>query len=492
MKLSKIFIAMFCASIITGCAGLGGKSMPDNIKNPLPEIYDKMVSEWKQQEPPITFIESNTGFLIQKRKQIPQEILDINLKNLSLYGETFEDLIFSLKGYGLNLYISEEAIGNISSSVLKLNTFNGNVGELFSIIEKVHNVSFNFQSDKNIILEQNSLFLSPVPQDEDAAKELVSTIESLGGKNVNYSLASGFMMYKASNTDYETIAEYLIHYYKNFATIKLQVAVITVTMSKDRNTGFDWGQLQASIGNLSLNKAVDSIGDAVGDVATTPLGSNLKDLTALGSITSESGGALLQKGDLDVKAVFNLLSKYGKTTATQSIFLETISGKKLELVNTKEVPYTSNINSSISSTNNTTNASGFNTASEQEGLNIKFSPYFNFTKNTVTMSLEMDLKTITGFKQLNAGNGNGTVEQPETQQQKFNSVVEIIPGSAHLVGGIMYELDKDNRENINFLDSFDTASQKTTKSNNALFILLRPTVTIYSDLDDVKGKNSEK
>lgn len=56
----------------------------------------------------------------------------------------------------------------------------------------------------------------------------------------------------------------------------------------------------------------------------------------------------------------------------------------------------------------------------------------------------------------------------------------------------MYELDKDNRENINFLDSFDTASQKTTKSNNALFILLRPTVTIYSDLDDVKGKNSEK
>ena len=51
------------------------------------------------------------------------------------------------------------------------------------------------------------------------------------------------------------------------------------------------------------------------------------------AINGSQFSLLAQKGDADIQAVFNLLSQYGETTASQSIFLETISGKELNLEN---------------------------------------------------------------------------------------------------------------------------------------------------------------
>lgn len=544
MKFIRSILAITTMSILSGCASMGGSEMPEKIKDPLPEQYEKRVEEWEKQELPITLINSNTNFVIEKRKEIPREILDKKIKNLTLENADYNDLAFALKAEGINLFIGEEITGvqntnqnNIQvqntnqnnvikqlsggnqvnnnqqtrtvqqasstmPKIMNINNFTGTIGELLDIIESMHNVSFNYKHSNTVFVEKTSLFLTATPQDEDTAKELVSSIESLGARDVTYSLSSGFMMYRATNREFEMIEEFFKHYYKNFATIKLQVSVITVDLKRDFNRGFDWSSLQASIGNLSLlnNSTLENIVNLGTDNNTNlnnntndddvnfgnDFGSNLRDLQTVGAINGDQFSFLAQKGDADIQAVFNLLSQYGETTASQSIFLETISGKELNLENTREVPFTSNINSNVTAIGQAGfNASGFSAQTEEEGMNVKFVPYFNFNKNTVTLAIELDLKTITGFKVLNAGNGNGTVEQPETQEQKFNSVVEIIPGSTHLVGGIIYELNSDSRNNLNFLDDFDTAGQEVSMSKNALFILLRPTVTIYSDLENI-------
>lgn len=547
MKFIRSILAVTTIGILSGCASMGGSEMPEKIKDPLPEQYEKRVEEWEKQELPITLINSDTNFVIEKRKEIPKRILDKKIKNLTLENADYNDLAFVLKAEGINLFIGEEISGTQNRNqggiqvqntnqnqvvnqliggnqtqsnqqnnrpvqqamsampkIININDFTGTVGELLDIIESMHNVSFNHKSSNTIFVEKTSLFLSATPQDEETAKELVSSIESLGAKEVTYSLSSGFMMYRATNREFEMIEEFFKHYYKNFATIKLQVSVITVDLKRDFNRGFDWSSLQASIGNLSLlnNSTLENIvnlGSNNNNTNTTTntntedevnygndFGSNLSDSEMVGAINGSQFSFLAQKGDADIQAVFNLLSQYGETTASQSIFLETISGKELNLENTREVPYTSNINSNVTAIGQAGfNASGFSAQTEEEGMNVKFVPYFNFNKNTVTLAIELDLKTITGFKVLNAGNGNGTVEQPETQEQKFNSVVEIIPGSTHLVGGIIYELNSDSRNNLNFLDDFDTAGQEVSMSKNALFILLRPTVTIYSDLENI-------
>jgi hypothetical protein len=527
MKFIRSILAVTTIAILSGCSSMGGSEMPKELKDPLPEQYERKVKEWEKQELPITLINSNTNFVIEKRKEIPERILDKKIKNLHLENADYNDLAFVLKAENINLFIGEEisgvqsnknniqkrAIGSNQSTIgnkttpqavstmpkiININNFTGTVGELLDIIESMHNVSFNYKSSNTIFVEKTSLFLTATPQDEDTAKELVSSIESLGAREVTYSLSSGFMMYRATNREFEMIEEFFKHYYKNFATIKLQVSVITVDLKRDFNRGFDWSSLQASIGNLSLlnNSTIENIvniGSDNNDNSSDSevsygnnLGSNLSDSKMLGAINGSQFSLLAQKGDADIQAVFNLLSQYGETTASQSIFLETISGKELNLENTREVPYTSNINSNVSGLGQSGfSASGFSAQTEKEGMNVKFVPYFNFNKNTVTLAIELDLKTITGFKQLNAGNGNGTVEQPETQEQKFNSVVEIIPGSTHLVGGIIYELNSDSRNNLNILDDYNTAGQEVSMSKNALFILLRPTVTIYSDLENI-------
>lgn len=490
MKIIKSTLAITIASILlSGCSSLGGTKMPEDIKDPFPEVYSEVVNDWEKREKPITKIKATTDFLITNINPIPKEIKDIKISNLSMYinnlsmyqkekGElaTFNDFVYFLKSYNVDIFIEDELLGEkkLKDQIIELNNYNGTLGDLIKIIEKVYNVSASYENN-TIILSAKSIYMSPIPQDNDSAKDLIKALESLGASNTSYSLSSGLVMYQASSREQENIAKYLKHFYKSFATIKLQAAIITVTLNKTFNTGFDWNSLQAAVGQLSLITPEETINDLTSTIAQKSFGN-------AANITGNNIEIRHSSTEADIKAVFNLLSQYGSTQAAQSIFLETISGKELELVNIKEVPYTSSINSNISSDTGSTNASGFATEIQEEGLNIKFSPFFNYVKNTVTLSLEMSLTSITGFKQLNAGNGNGTVEHPEIQKQKFNSVVEIQPGSAHLVGGIIYDLVKDNRENLNILDALgmETASKKYTKTKNALFIMLRPTVTIYT------------
>ena len=497
----RLIATTISAIILSGCTTTAKmpKETPDKYE--YPKIEENVVKEWELRQNPITYIDADVNFGIERRKVVPDNIREINIRGLSVKTDgTLKTLAKLLEQYGINVFISDPEIAEKS---FEMNNFNGNFGELIDLVEEAYDLSFNYSGKKNIVLKDKSIFIAPVPQDEDSASDLVSAIESLGASDTSFSLAGGFMIYQASNSTHEAIQEYLVNFYKNFAIIKLQVAVITVNIENEKNTGFDWSKLQALIGNSSLldvttaggaaqvtNNLINDFNDGDNGNGNNDGGNNNGDDSntrtdgkAVGINSEELKFAYLDNNS-DIQGAFNLLNTYGATNATQSIFLETISGKELELKSGKEVPYTSNINSTINSVNqNTASLSGFGAQREEEGLTVNFKPYFNYNKNTVTLGLDLELKTITGFKQLNAGNGNGSAEQPITQQQEFNSVVEIRPGEAHLVGGITFTLDSDNRNNLNFLGDLPTASKKDKYSKNALFILLRPTVAVYSDFN---------
>lgn len=509
--MKKSLISILLLSFLTGCAST---RIPD--KDPEEYQYERIeariLDEWELDEIPITYIDADVSFGIERRNEVPESIRDIKIDGLNIpNGESLSILKDLLKVYGVNLFIPD---GELASTEFSIRNFNGTVGDLFDVIEKGYNLSFNHTGVNNVILRDFSLFTAPIPQDEESANDLVGTLESLGAEGTNHSLAGGFVIYKASHDNQDGIKEYLNSYYKNFAVIKLQVAVITVNLDRETNTGFDWSSLQAVIGNadlidLATDVASGGVASGIGGLAGTPSpnndgnnngnddgngdddgdsddngggdnGSADASGRALG-LTSNQLQGRYKRGNKDIQAAFNLLNTYGVSNATQSIFLETISGKELKLRSGKEVPYTSNINQNITGGNNqnVSSLSGFQAERESEGLEVTFQPYFNYKKNTVTLGLDLNLKTIVGFQEINSGNSNGSVEQPITQEQEFNSVVEIRPGEAHLVGGITFTLDSDNRNNLNFLGDLPTASQRRKSNQNALFILLRPTVSIY-------------
>lgn len=497
--MKKTILTLLMASFLSGCA-------TTRIPNENPERYGydeieaRILEEWQVREIPIAYIDADVSFGIERRNKVPQSLKDVEIANLSIpRGETLEVLKDLLRQYDINLFIPDSGI---ASTPFSLRGFNGTLGDLIEIIESGFNLSFSHSGSNNIILRDFSVFTAPIPQDEESASDLVSSLQSLGAENTNHSLAGGFVIYRASHDNQSGIQEYLNAYYKNFAVIKLQVAVITVNLDRETNTGFDWSTLQAMVGNADLielatggtSSAISAgIGATIGGGST---GGEIDDGGSTGDVEggSSSSGRVVginsnqiagryTSGNRDIQAAFNLLNTYGVSQATQSIFLETISGKELKLRSGKEIPYTSNINQNIvgGGNQNVSSLSGFQSNREKEGLTVTFQPYFNYKKNTVTLGLDLNLRTIIGFQEINSGNSNGTVEQPITQEQEFNSVVEIRPGEAHLVGGITFTLDSDNRNNLNFLGSLPTASKRARTNQNALFILLRPTVAIYGE-----------
>jgi hypothetical protein len=56
-------------------------------------------------------------------------------------------------------------------------------------------------------------------------------------------------------------------------------------------------------------------------------------------------------------------------------------------------------------------------------------------------------------------------------------------GESSIIGGVTYEQVSDNRNSISYIETSKIASQNQKTSKNAVFIMLRPTVTMFGDFD---------
>jgi hypothetical protein len=477
---NKILLLIATLFSLGGCAT--GYKMPtgNNLDNS-DETRKNLVNQWELQESPVQFVQTDNSFLISRKNEIPYRIKSIKIEEaINIYGNsTFFDLTGALSLFDIQLIIKDEEISN---EKFYLQNFTGNIGDLFEIIENTYNYSFNYQKGNVITLERNTLYIATVPQNKTVVAFIQEQMTSMGAEDVNASEVGGFVLYKASRQEHEFITEYLNNFYKNFASVKLQLAVITVNLTNTENQGFDWSQFSLQLG--ALNALSDT-------TLIDGVGSSLDETKSLVGVDGNSAGIKLKNKNLSVGAVYNLLNSYGNTETTQSIFVETTSGEKLELRSGQEIPYTSGIASNVSGQSGSV-SSGSQTEKEEVGLDIAATPFYDFSKNLVTLEMTIDLRSIIGFVELNAGNGNGTIRQPQTQTQTFNSVLKIRPGDATLVGGIQFDIVADNRNNLSILKDYATASRNLEVTRNAMFLLLRPTVSVFADFEKEMRNESNK
>lgn len=509
---SKIAAIILMSLFLNACST--GYNIPksDKLDNTDQKQKD-MIDEWKQVQSPIKFIQTDNNFLISRKNTIPDFIKVIDVDNLNLYkNATFDDLIGVFSSLGVQLAIKdEEGEGStgISQSTLKVHNYSGNLGNLIELLENTYNLSFNYQTNNIITLEKRTLYIASVPQNKEVIEQISTHLGAMGAADINSSQTGGFLLYRASRLEQEIIKEYLDSFYKNFASVKLQLAVISVNLNKKDSSGFDWSKFSMQLGNLSVledlvedteqNVITDGTGVVTPTVPTTPTetvsyGSNLKDMQSGVAISSDNAGIVLKNDNFSLKAVYNLLNSYGNTETTQSIYVESTSGSEIELRSGQEIPYTSGINSNVTTGGGSGVVSnGAQTETIEVGLEIKALPFYDFTKDLVTLEIDMDLKSIVGFVELNAGNGNGTIKQPQTQTQRFNSVLKIRPGEAALVGGITYDVVTDTRSNLVFLSDRDTASRNLEITRSSMFLLLRPTVSVFADFEsEIKQQQAAK
>jgi type II secretory pathway component GspD/PulD (secretin) len=190
---------------------------------------------------------------------------------------------------------------------------------------------------------------------------------------------------------------------------------------------------------------------------------------------------------LNVTSAINFLSTFGTTNVTQNVSLKTLSGTEVEFQSGQEVPYvkgvTSNYNNNSSSNNNSYGSTDTDTV--ETGLKLNLKPLYDGDSELITMSVEFDLDSIVRFVELSAGNDIGTLTQPQVQKQNLKDLVQVQAGRTVVIGGLQYDsVDSSGNEPSMIRDRLKEAGLSTGKrkrdvQRNALFIILRPAVTIY-------------
>lgn len=487
--LKKTILSTVITSILlSGCTGL---SVPQDNDLRERELVQPAIDKFETSEPAIIKRRSKPIKVIEPYA-IPQEIKDKELEISLSADATLADLPSLLEDYGIYLILGEEVD---ASKSMYLNRFKGNLGDLFEIIGSVYNISFNYQRSNIISIDVTSDYVIDVPQNADIISELEGAISPLGAQDINTSIVGGTIMYRSTYLAKQKIDKYLTRFSKNASVIGLQVAVLTVQLDKNSQKGFDWSQLQASIGTAAL-KAADTatpaiLGSGAAAAATAPeaaapSGYNLSDLQTLGQFSGSAATLRALNGTFDITAVINYLSTYGQTRTNQSVSMKTLSGKEVTLKSVQTIPYVSGVNntttgSSVGGVGGV--SSGTETDEIEVGLTLNMTPYYDSDNGIVSVEVELELSSLIAFLELSAGDQIGKLTQPQTQEQNFTNFMKLKAGETSIIGGVTYESITDNRNSISYIETSDIASQNKKTSKNAVFIILRPTVTMFGDFD---------
>lgn len=504
----KTIISTIIASIL-GLSGCTGLSIPQDTDLREKELLQPAIDKFESSEPAIIKRKTKPIKVIQPT-DIPQEILNKKIE-ISLSGEAkIADLPNLLEEFGIYLVATEDV--DLDKTIY-LNNFKGTVEDLFQIIGSINNLSFNYQRNNIISIDLTSDYVIDIPQNADIISEMETAITPLGAQDIQSSIVGGTIMYKATYLANQKIEKYVTRFSKNASVIGLQVAVMTVQLDKDSEKGFDWSKLNASIGNSNILKSetdtstgttggvTGGTGTGTGTAADTSAadalkgstyGTSLKNLQTLGAFTGTASTLRALNGTFDITAVINYLSTYGQTKTNQSVSMKTLSGKEVTLKSVQTIPYVSGINNTSgygggSSGGNSGYGGGVSSGTETDeieiGLTLDMTPYYDSDSGIVTVELELELSSLIAFIELSAGNQIGKLTQPQTQEQNFTNFMKLKAGESSIIGGVTYEQVSDNRNSISYLETSKIASQNQKVSKNAVFIMLRPTVTMFGDFD---------
>lgn len=489
MKKSAIYAAI-AASVITlsGCSGL---QIPDNVSLPTQaEISEEVEQQWANTTPAIRTVKLDKGFVIHSPDRIPEDIANKRIEVVFSKHATLDDLSSVLSPLGFYMIVPNE---EIRKKNIVIYDFKGRFGDFMGAVSMAHDLSFSWLPGNVMMIEEDKPYTLQIPQNENVSKAIEENITALGAKDAKVSVQAGTIHYRASEAKQRQIVNMIESMGLNAAVVSMQVAIVNVTLDRERNTGFDWGSLKVGIGAQDLEPKDESpafvgtnpdgtpIAAPVSGEDEVSLGSNLRDLATFVGLTKEGVAINMAKGDFNFMSAFRMLSTYGEAKTSQSVLMDSLSGEEVAIKSGQKIPYIESVGvNSGNSFGNNNNSLGSTDISEVDiGLELKLTPFYDNRSQTVTIGVDLSLSSLLRYVELSAGNQLGSVSRPLTQEQAFTDLVRVKAGESLIIGGLTYDSVNDNRSNLNFLENTKTASQAKKISRTAMFILLRPTVTVF-------------
>lgn len=355
--------------------------------------------------------------------------------------------------------------------------FQGTVGELMRRLENTGNIAVWY--DNGIVIGDVRRYAIAVPQQRDIIQSVVNELIRMGASDVTGSIGASQVIYSAPpRTQAEIIEPYLRRISGNMSEITMQIALVTVAMSRKAERGFDWSAL-----NLGYGQNVTSalpVSDATGTVTDTQLGSGSLVFTP-NKFQANLGDLFGTDRILSVAGAISFLSRIGNTTVAQNVELRTLSGSPVILRSGEDIPYVQNVTSQSTGSLSGGALGGSQTARLGTGLTLNVDPRYDSTTGIVTMDVGLKLVDLVEFVQLNAGNQLGTLTQPRTREQGVNSILRLAAGQTTILGGIRRELSLDQGNGP--LGLFGIGRRERQHEVFWLFAIVRPVVTVYETAD---------
>lgn len=526
MNYKRLFLALSVASILGGCSSSG--SITDGLGKHLDntEQQQSIIDQWEATSPKITYMDRKSPLIIDQPLFIPEKIANIHINSQFNRDATMFHLIGMLKTLGVNLIIPEK---ELLDKPIVMFDYEGKLGDFLSAIGVAYGVNFNWNPGNIMTAESSGYYALTIPQDKVIAEVIEKELKELGADKVKASVNTGSISYNASYRVHKRISHYLERLNLNTALVSMQVALITVGLDKSDARGIDWSKLNLGLGvsgllgdgfdplsfssdDDSLSGGYENILDAGSDnddddddddydysnnssssseSETTylgPRGTNLSDLkmgATLGGLGSEIG---IAKGDFNLGVAIDYLSTFGKTETTQNVILKTLSGRTVKIKSGDKIPYVGEVGIQTGSDSGTVSSNSLGSVNTEEietGLNIELNPYFSAESELLTIDVAMTIASLVKMVELSAGNQVGTISRPQTSEQEFNNVVTMRAGQSVLLGGLIIDVDSDSSNSPIFAPSAAYSSKEFTRQ--ALFIMLRPSVTVYGNF----SKDSE-
>ncbi len=382
--------------------------------------------------------------------------------------------------------------------ILPFRYFEGTVGELMRRLENTGNIAVWYQN--GIVVGGSRQYAVAVLQQQDIVQSVVNELIRLGATNVVGSVGAGQVFYSSPpRTNNEIIEPYLKRMSGNMSEVTLQVALVTVSMTKSAEAGFDWSALNFGIGSNVTTGGSSGSGGGVGTpglpgTPNVPGGSGggttggTDGQLGNGVFTFSPNAVNANLGDIfginrivSVAGAINFLSRIGDTSVQQNVELRTLSGSPVILRSGEDIPYVSGVGSNFAGGFGGGVAQNAQTQRLGTGLTLNVDPRYDHTSGIVTMDIGLKLVDLVEFVQLNAGNQLGTLTQPRTREQGVNSILRIPAGQTTILGGIRREFTAENR-NAPF-GLFGIGNRKRQHEVFWLFAIVRPVVTVFETAD---------
>lgn len=290
-----------------------------------------------------------------------------------------------------------------------------------------------------------------------------TTLTTLGATNIAQDSVTSSISFTAKEKEYKDIMNYLKILRDNLYVIEYDIAIYNVELNDKNSLGINWDVVTKKAGDLTFNAAT----------------SGAASLASVGSPTA-TFGAIVNGSDVDVTAIADVLSSFGKVESIQRPTLIGIAGTDVVLKDGTSESYIKELKTTIlGGTNNDAIQTSTISGTALSGISITLNS--NIMDGTVLTDINLDINDITSYTDFKVG--TVTYSQPKTVTKHIQNSMRVQPGVPIVISGLFRNKSNKGYQGIPGMENTaarivgGTEYKGTTKSE--MVIIVTPRVIKY-------------